>query len=114
MIAFNVYLDTEDVKKAKKIAKSIRESSGGFPGLQAIGLLVNNYAQVSMNLLDYRKTSMKTIVSRIRKEAESENVKPLYTELIGMLPQDAISGTTPDELMLKDFSESRIIESRMK
>lgn len=114
LIAFNVYLDTEDVKKAKKIAKSIRESSGGFPGLQAIGLLVNNYAQVSMNLLDYRKTSMKTIVSRIRKEAESENVKPLYTELIGMLPQDAISGTTPDELMLKDFSESRIIESRMK
>lgn len=114
LIAFNVYLDTADVKIAKDIAKSIRESSGGFPGLQAIGLLVNNYAQVSMNLLDYRKTSMQTIISKIRKEAESENVKPLYTELIGMLPRDAISGTTPDELLLKDFSESRIIESRMK
>lgn len=114
LIAFNVYLDTADIKIAKKIAKSIRESSGGFPGLQAIGLFVDNHAQVSMNLLDYRKTSMMTIISKIRKEAESENVKPLYTELIGMLPRDAISGSTPDELLLKDFSESRIIESRMK
>ncbi len=114
LIAFNVYLDTADVKIAKDIAKSIRESSGGFPGLQAIGLLVNNYAQVSMNLLDYRKTSMQTIISKIRKDAESKNVNPLYTELIGMLPRDAISGTTPDELLLKDFTESRIIESRMK
>lgn len=114
LIAFNVYLDTADVKIAKRIAKRIRESSGGFTGLQAIGLLVNNYAQVSMNLLDYRKTSMQTIILKIRKEAESDNVKPLYTELIGMLPRDALSDTTPGELMIKDFSESRIIESRMR
>lgn len=109
LIAFNVYLDTNDVKPARLIAKKIRESSGGFPGLQAIGLLVKGYAQVSMNLLDYHKTSMKTIVGAIQTEAAAFGIEPLYTELIGMLPKDALSGTNPNELLLKDFSADKIL-----
>ena len=109
LIAFNVYLDTNDVKPARLIAKKIRESSGGFPGLQAIGLLVKGYAQVSMNLLDYHKTSMKTIIQAIQHEADMLGVNPLFTELIGMLPKDALSGTNPKELLLKDFSADKIL-----
>ena len=114
LIAFNVYLDCTDPAPARVIARKIRESSGGLPGLQAIGLLVNGYAQVSMNLLDYRKTSMKTVIRTIEKEAALLNIRPLYTELIGMLPENALSGTTPEELLLKDFSSDRIIETRIR
>ena len=110
LIAFNVYLNTSDPKPARQIARKIRASSGGLPGVQAIGLRVKGLAQVSMNLLDYRKTSMKTVFCAIREEAERSGCSPLYSELIGMLPRDALSGTTPDELLLQDFSPARILE----
>lgn len=113
LIAFNVYLDCTDPAPARIIAKRIRESSGGLPGLQAIGLMVNGYAQVSMNLLDHHKTSMKTVIEAITKESAMLGVSPLYTELIGMLPQAALSGTDPKELLLRDFSTEIIIESKM-
>ena len=110
LIAFNVYLNTPDPAPAKMIARKIRASSGGLPGLQAIGLQVKGLAQVSMNLLDYRKTSMKDVLSAIRKEAARLGCAPLYSELIGMLPRDALSGTSPEELLLQDFDRSRILE----
>ena len=113
LIAFNVYLDCTDPIPARIIAKKIRESSGGFPRLQAIGLRVKGYAQVSMNLLDYHKTSMKAVIETITKESTMLGISPLYTELIGMLPQAALSGTNPEELLLRDFSPEKIIESRM-
>ena len=113
LIAFNVYLNCTDPAPARMIARKIRESSGGLPGLQAIGLLVNGYAQVSMNLLDFHKTSIKTVIQEIEKEAALLGVKPLYTELIGMLPEAALSGVTQEELLLRDFSPKKIIESRV-
>lgn len=113
LIAFNVYLNCIDPAPARMIAKKIRESSGGLPGLQAIGLIVNGYAQVSMNLLDYHKTSMKTVIEAIAKESARLGVNPLYTELIGMLPQAALSETDPEELLLRDFSPEKIIETKV-
>ena len=113
LIAFNAYLNTNDIKPARIIARKIRESSGGFPGLQAIGLLVKDKAQVSMNLLDYKRTSMKSVIQAIEKEASFLNIEPLYTELIGMIPEMALSGTNAGELHIRDFSEDRIIEFRM-
>ena len=114
LIAFNVYLDTKDVKIAENIAKKIRTSSGGFPFLQAIGLPVNGLAQVSMNLLNYRVTSLKTVFEAICCEADKFEIKPKYSELIGMLPKDALRDISPDELLLHDFCESRILENHFK
>ena len=113
LIAFNVYLDTPDPTPARLIARKIRESSGGFPALQAIGLPVNGHAQVSMNLLDYRKTSMKSVIREIIKEAGELGIEPLYTELIGMIPKNALDGADIAELRIRDFSEDRIIENRI-
>ena len=110
LIAFNVYLDTDDPSPARKIARRIRESSGGFPCVQAIGLRVKGLAQVSMNLLDYRKTSMKDVFMSIRDHAAELGYAPLYSELIGLLPKAALSGTSPEELLIKGFDKSRIIE----
>ena len=113
LIAFNVFLDTDDVSKARQIARTIRESSGGFAGVQAIGLKVNGLAQVSMNLLDYRKTSLKTVFQAISSEAEKLETQPAYSELIGMLPRAALDGTSPEALLLRDFTKDRIIEEHM-
>ena len=111
LIAFNVYLNTADPAPARKIARQIRESSGGLPGVQAIGLQVKGLAQVSMNLLDFRTTSMKTVFSAIREKAAYLGCAPLFSELIGMLPAAALDGTNPDELMIRDFSDDRILEN---
>ena len=110
LIAFNVYLNTDDPAPARKIARKIRESSGGFPGVQAIGLPVGGLAQVSMNLLDFRRSSMKDVFTAIRSEAETLGFKPLYSELIGMLPRNALTGTTPEELLLRNFDPGKILE----
>jgi glutamate formiminotransferase / formiminotetrahydrofolate cyclodeaminase len=69
LIAYNVYLTTTDVEIAKKIAKTIRHSSGGLRYVKALGLLVEGRAQVSMNLTDYRKTPIALVVETIRREA---------------------------------------------
>lgn len=113
LIAFNVYLDTDDVSAARKIARNIRSSSGGLPFLQAIGLPVNGRAQVSMNLLNFRVTSLKTVFQTIEQEAQKLGVQPAASELIGMLPRAALEGTSPDELLLYDFDSSRILETHM-
>lgn len=110
LIAFNVYLNTSDPVPAKKIAGKIRESSGGLPCVQAIGLPVKGLAQVSMNLLNYRRTSPADVFHAIQIESEILGCEILYSELIGMLPREALRGTNPDELMLRDFDCSRILE----
>ena len=114
LIAFNVYLDTDDVSAAKKIARKIRSSSGGLPFLQAIGLPVKGQAQVSMNLLNFRVTSLKTVFQAIDREARELGVRPAGSELIGMLPGAALEGTSPEELLLFDFDSSRILEEHME
>ena len=110
LIAWNVYLDTSDPAPAKTIARGIRESSGGFPGVQAIGLPVKGLAQVSMNLLDYRRSSMKDVFLAIREKAAALGCRPLFSELIGMLPRNALDGTSPEELLIRDFDKTRILE----
>lgn len=114
LIAFNVYLDSADPAPARQIAREIRESSGGFPALQAIGLPVNGLAQISMNFLDFRRTPLQKVVDCIQFKAEKLGISPLYSELIGMIPAEALSGTSPENLLLKDFSETRILETHFR
>ena len=114
LIAFNVFLDSVDTHPAKEIARRIRTSSGGLPALQAIGLSVNGYAQVSMNLLDYRVTSLKKVFSAISCLADELKTGILYSELIGMLPESALADISPEELLIKDFNSDRILETHLK
>lgn len=92
LIAYNVNLDTTDVKLAKRIAKAIREKDGGMPGVKAMGfeLKEENCAQVSMNLVDYRKTSPAQAYLRIHELAGESGVAVRNSEVVGLLPQDAM------------------------
>ena len=67
LIAFNVYLNSDDVDVAKKIAKTVRHSSGGLRFVQAMGVLVEGVAQVSMNLTDFQKTPLHVAVELVRR-----------------------------------------------
>ena len=114
LIAFNIELDTTDLKVAKKIAKEIRESSGGLAGIQALGFELSGppRVQVSMNVLDFRVTSLATVWHEVESRATAAGVAILRGELIGLIPLDAALQVTADALKLDGFDRTRVIEAR--
>ena len=90
LIAFTVNLATQNVKIAKKIAKKIRETSGGLPHVKSIGIFVNNLAQVSLNITDYQKTPIAYVVDKIAEEATKHGVQIDHSEIVGLIPKDSV------------------------
>jgi glutamate formiminotransferase / formiminotetrahydrofolate cyclodeaminase len=113
LIAFNVYLTTEDVSIAQKIAKSMRNSSGGFRFVKAMGVLVEGRAQVSMNMTNYRQTPLARVVETIRREALRYGVHIHHTELVGLTPSEALIDVAVWYMQLDAFKPEQILESRM-
>jgi glutamate formiminotransferase len=116
LIAYNINLNTPDVKIAKQIAKTIRESSGGLPAVRALGVFLSdkNQAQVTMNLVNYKKTGLKTVFEAVKKEAGKLGTSVKESELIGLLPADALAGFSPKELLMDNFKDELIIENKLK
>ncbi len=112
LIAFNIELDTTDVKLAKRIAKEIRESSGGLAAVQAMGFELTDpvRAQVSMNLLDYSVTSLATVWREVETRATAAGVRILRGELIGLAPLDAVLDIARESLQLDGLVRNQIIE----
>lgn len=110
LIAFNVYLTTADLAVGQAIAHAIRASSGGLPHVQALGFFVKGRAQVSMNLTNYRATSMRDVVERIRHEARGFHVAIESSEIIGLLPRAALAGASASQLQIANFSPERLLE----
>ena len=115
LIAYNVTLDTADLAIAKTIARTIRESSGGYPAVQARGFLTDDpsVVQVSMNLLDYRVTSLPVVYERIRLEAEQRGVSILHSELVGLAPAEAIVDVARDALRFQHLAAESVLETRL-
>lgn len=113
LIAFNVYLGTDDVGVAKAIARAVRHSSGGLRYVKALGLLVKGKAQVSMNLTDYRQTPVHRVVEMIRREADRYGVAVIESELIGLIPNEALVEAAKFYLQLDGLSSDQILENRL-
>jgi len=118
LIAFNVNLATEDLALAKRIAHTIRESSGGLPAVQAMGVLLENpgekrYAQVSMNLVDWERTGISRVVTEIRRLARDAGTDIDHCELIGLAPTGALLEVAADALGLRGFSPDQALELRL-
>ena len=113
LIAFNVYLTTDNPKIAKAIAKTIRHSSGGLRYVKALGLMVEGQAQVSMNLTDYRKTSIPLVLETIRRAAQRYGVTISHTELVGLIPQDALVDTAVWYTQMDLFKPDQVLEKKM-
>jgi len=113
LIAFNVYLTTDDASTAKKIAKAIRHSSGGLRHVKGLGLLVDGRAQVSMNLTNFHETPLARAVEFIRREAQRYGVGIHHSELVGLIPQDALVDAAVWYTQLDQFDKEQILESRL-
>lgn len=113
LIAFNIELDSTDLRLAQRIAKEIRESSGGLPAIQAKGFMLTHppRAQVSMNLLDHTVTSLAKVWQEVEARANAAGVKVLKGELIGLIPLDAVLQVAADSLKLDGFTRDRVIET---
>lgn len=113
LIAFNVYLTTDDKAIADKIARVVRHSSGGLRYIKALGMQVNGRAQVSMNLTNFRKTPIAPVVEMIRREATRFGVAIHHSELVGLIPQNALINAAVWYLQLDQFVSEQILESRL-
>jgi glutamate formiminotransferase / formiminotetrahydrofolate cyclodeaminase len=113
LIAYNVYLTTNDVSIAQRIARAIRHSSGGLRYVKAMGLLVEGQAQVSMNLTNYRQTPVARVVELIRREAQRYGVGIHHSELVGLIPQEALVNAAIWHLQLDQFEPEQILEQRL-
>ncbi|MBG99931.1 MAG: glutamate formimidoyltransferase [Solibacterales bacterium] len=114
LIAYNVELTTQDLSIAQKIARFVRESSGGLPAVKALGLAMTDRGrtQVSVNLTDFRQTALHTVFEMIQAETARLGIEIAGTELIGLIPQEALRDA-PKEFQ-KTFHRNQILENRLK
>ena len=118
LIAFNINLATDDLSVARSIAAMIRESSGGLPAVQAMGILLENpgmpsMAQVSMNLVDWERTGIATVVHEVRRLAREAGTDIGHCELIGLAPAGALLEVAADALGLRHFTPEQALELRL-
>ncbi len=113
LVAFNVYLTTDNVDIARKIASAVRHSSGGLRFVKGLGLLVDGRAQVSMNLTNFRKTPLARVVELIRREAQRYGVSIHHSELVGLIPQEALVDAAVWHLQLDQFEKDQVLETRL-
>ena len=116
LIAYNINLNTPDVAPAKTIAKKIRASSGGFPCVKAMGveLKARNLAQVSMNLTDFETTSLATTFAAVAKEAATLGVEVVGSEIVGLVPRQALGDAAVQFLRVETFQPDLIVENRLE
>ncbi len=115
LIAWNVNLRTADVGIAKRIAKAIRESDGGLPAVRAKGFALSErgLVQVSMNMVDYRRTSLVQAFESIRRLADKEGVEIAESEIVGLVPLDALVDGATQYFKLARFHRAQILETRL-
>src|SRR5262250_3097104 len=113
LVAYNVYLNTPDVEVAKKVAKSIRFSSGGLRYIKGMGVAVRGLAQVSMNLTDTDQTPIARVFEYVKREAARYGVMPLSSEIVGLIPKKALEDAAEWFLQIENFDSSLILENRL-
>ena len=115
LVALNVNLKTDKIDVAKNIAKAVRNSSGGFKYVKAIGIELKEkgIVQVSMNLTNYKKSPIYRVFELIKLEAQRYGVQIAGTEIIGLVPMDSLVRVAEFYLQLENFDSSRILEKKI-
>lgn len=115
LIAYNVNLESKDLAVAKAIAQKVRSSGGGLPALKAIGvdLKSRGQVQVSMNLTNFHETSIHDAFQAVTREAEQQGVCVAGSELVGLVPQDALNHAIAESVKLDGFNPNQVLETRV-
>ncbi len=116
LVAYNINLKTSNLEIAKKIAKKIREKDGGLKSVKALGLYLDTLetAQVSMNLTNYKETSMLDVFQAVAEGAKNLGTEILESEIIGLVPADALPKNPQETLKISNFSEDLILEKQLQ
>jgi glutamate formiminotransferase / 5-formyltetrahydrofolate cyclo-ligase len=115
LVAYNVNLATSDLDLAKRIARTVRESNGGLPAVQALGMSTDNpeIVQVSMNLLDTAVTPLHLVFETVQAQAAAEGVTVAESEIVGLLPLDAIVSMARSHLKARQLDATQIVEAKV-
>ncbi len=115
LVAFNVNLSTNNLAIATAIAKQVRYINGGFRYVKALGIELEDrgIVQVSMNLTDYTKTSIYRVFETIKMEADRYGVNIVGSEIVGLIPLQAIIDTADYYLRLENFNIDQVLETRL-
>jgi glutamate formiminotransferase len=115
LVAYNVNLNTADIRIANKIAKAIRFSSGGLRYVKSMGvdLKARNLAQVSINLTDFEQTPMHRVYEMVKREAARYGAAPVGSEIVGLVPKKAIEMAADFFLQLENFSPAQVFENKL-
>ncbi|MCK4857913.1 MAG: glutamate formimidoyltransferase [candidate division Zixibacteria bacterium] len=115
LIAFNAYLATDNLKIAKRIAKAVRSNSGGYAHCRALGFGIaeRNCVQVSMNLVNYLQTPPYRVLETIKSEAARWGTTVTSTEIVGLVPNEALINVARWYLMLENFDKDQVLEIRL-
>ena len=115
LIAFNINLNTPDVRIAKRIARAIRGSSGGFRDVKALGITIEErkVAQVTINMCNYKTAPLYRVFEVVRAEAARYGVDILGSEIVGLVPVDALIDVAEYFLRLEGFEKNQVLEKRL-
>jgi glutamate formiminotransferase len=115
LIAYNVNLETGDLDIARRIARAVRASNGGLAAVKAIGVRTAqpDVVQVSINLVDYERTSLHRVFESVQREADQLGVGIRGSEIVGLVPAAALLPAATRQLRLADFTMDQILECRL-
>jgi glutamate formiminotransferase / 5-formyltetrahydrofolate cyclo-ligase len=115
LVAYNINLSTNNLEIASKIGKQVRHLSGGFRYVKAMGIELEDrgIVQVSMNLTDYTKTSIYRVFETVKMEAARYGVNIVGSEIVGLVPMQALVDTADYYLRLENFSMDQVLETRL-
>jgi glutamate formiminotransferase len=115
LIAFNINLATDNVEIARQIARKIRFSSGGLPGVKALGLFLpsRGLAQVSTNLTDFERTPPAAVFEAVRTEADRAGVGIVGSEIVGLIPRKALEMSAGCDMHLQNFRPDLVLENQL-
>jgi len=116
LIAYNINLNTSSVEIAKNIAKAIRHSSGGMRYVKALGMMLHdrNIAQVSINLTNYKQSPIFRVFELVKREAQRYGVSIISSEIVGLVPQEALIEAAEYYLQLENFDKLQILENKIQ
>jgi len=116
LIAYNINLATNRLDVAKKIAAAIRQSSGGYRFVKAMGITLESrgIVQVSMNLTNYEKTPIFRVFETVKREAERYGVAVLESEIVGLVPSAALTAAAEFYLQMTGFNADQVLENKLR
>ncbi|HSL23272.1 MAG TPA: glutamate formimidoyltransferase [Vicinamibacterales bacterium] len=117
LIAYNINLATDRLDVAKRIAAAIRQSSGGYRFVKAMGVRLDDrggIAQVSINLTNYEKTPIFRVFETVKREAARYGVAVLESQIVGLVPSQALVSAAEFYLQLERFSAEQVLENKLR